>query len=163
MKARPRRCCARSRRPSCWSPCMYYLLPIDRITSVPLGVLLAIGLGWALTVSRSCGLMLRDRGELVGLAPAIRLRALPELLVMLDEVASAAMASAMTPAKDEGWGLRRIGTFAGVSHEQVRRARGFPGGWGGPRAFRRPSSTRPMTRSRFSGTTSSCRATERVT
>ena len=71
---------------------------------------------WALTVSRSCGLMLSGFvASFVGLAPAIRLRAQTELLAMLDEVASAAMTSAMTAAKDEGWGLRRIGTFAGIS------------------------------------------------
>ncbi|MGJ6969641.1 hypothetical protein ACSDR0_47960 [Streptosporangium sp. G11] len=54
--------------------------------------------------------------EIGDLAPALRLRLLAELGVMLDEVTSVAMASAA-----EGWGLRRIGRSAGVSHEQVRR------------------------------------------
>lgn len=40
---------------------------------------------------------------------------------MLDEVTSQAMVVAMADARGEGWGLRRIGKHAGVSHEQVRR------------------------------------------
>lgn len=60
-------------------------------------------------------------GEIAGLAPAIRLRRLAELRVMLEEVISEALAAAMADARGEGWGLRRIGTSAGVSHEQVRR------------------------------------------
>jgi hypothetical protein len=59
--------------------------------------------------------------EVSGLAPAVRLRRLAELRVMLEEVTSAALAWAMADAKVEGWGLRRIGTSAGMSHEQVRR------------------------------------------
>jgi len=60
-------------------------------------------------------------GELVDLAPAVRLRTLAELRSALDGVVSAAFISAMVSARDEGWGLRRIALFAGVSHEQVRR------------------------------------------
>jgi hypothetical protein len=71
-------------------------------------------------------------GEIAGLAPAIRLRRLAELRAMLKEVTSAALAAAMADARGEGWGLRRIGTSAGVSHEQVRRmlleARKHPAG-----------------------------------
>ncbi|MEV4251391.1 hypothetical protein AB0J63_49415 [Streptosporangium canum] len=59
--------------------------------------------------------------EINDLAPALRLRLLAELGVVLDEVTSVAMASAMAAAQAEGWGLRRIGRSAGVSHKQVRR------------------------------------------
>jgi hypothetical protein len=59
--------------------------------------------------------------EIAGLAPAVRLRRLAELRVMLEELTSAALAGAMADAKAEGWGLRRIGKSAGMSHEQVRR------------------------------------------
>jgi hypothetical protein len=54
-------------------------------------------------------------------APAVRLRVLAELRAMVDEVVLTALTSAMVSAQDEGWGLRRIASFAGVSHEQVRR------------------------------------------
>jgi hypothetical protein len=60
-------------------------------------------------------------GEVVDVAPAVRLRMLAELRAMVDEVTSTALTSAMISAQDEGWGLRRIASFAGVSHEQVRR------------------------------------------
>ncbi|WP_131766820.1 hypothetical protein [Candidatus Protofrankia californiensis] len=60
-------------------------------------------------------------GELVDLAPAVRLRALAELRATVYEVTSVALASAMVAAQQEGWGLRRIAAFVGVSHEQVRR------------------------------------------
>lgn len=60
-------------------------------------------------------------GEVVDVAPAVRLRMLAELRVMVDEVTLTALTSAMVSARDEGWGLRRIASFAGVSHEQVRR------------------------------------------
>jgi hypothetical protein len=60
-------------------------------------------------------------GELVGLAPAIRLRRLAELRVMVEQVVSEASAAAMADAREEGWGLRRIGQHVGLSHEQVRR------------------------------------------
>jgi hypothetical protein len=60
-------------------------------------------------------------GELVDHPPAIRLRILTELRAMVDEVTLSALASAMSSAQDEGWGLRRIAKFSGVSHEQVRR------------------------------------------
>ncbi|MFE3453987.1 hypothetical protein ACFXJ8_34185 [Nonomuraea sp. NPDC059194] len=60
-------------------------------------------------------------GEIAHLAPAVRLARLAELRAMLDEVTSHAMAAAMADARGEGWGLRRIGKHAGVSHEQVRR------------------------------------------
>jgi hypothetical protein len=56
-------------------------------------------------------------GEIADLAPAVRLARLAELRAMLDEVVLQAMADAQA----EGWGLRRIGKHAGVSHEQVRR------------------------------------------
>jgi hypothetical protein len=42
-------------------------------------------------------------GELVDLAPAIRLGTLAELRAVLDEVTSTAFASAMTSARNEGW------------------------------------------------------------
>lgn len=60
-------------------------------------------------------------GELVGHPPAIRLRTVAELRAMVDEVTLSALASAMTSAQEEGWGLRRIAKFSDVSHEQVRR------------------------------------------
>lgn len=60
-------------------------------------------------------------GELVDLAPAVRLRLVTELRAALDEVIAAALTSGMVAAKEEGWGLRRIAAFTGVSHEQVRR------------------------------------------
>jgi hypothetical protein len=68
--------------------------------------------------------------ELAELAPALRLRILTELRVALEEVTSPALAAAMAAAQDEGWGLRRIGAFVGLSHEQVRRtlAASAPGG-----------------------------------
>ncbi|WP_433234904.1 hypothetical protein ACQPYK_24315 [Streptosporangium sp. CA-135522] len=59
--------------------------------------------------------------ELVGMAPAIRLRRLCELRAMLDEVVVEASTTAMADARNEGWGLRRIGQHVGLSHEQVRR------------------------------------------
>ncbi|MFB4284314.1 hypothetical protein ACBJ59_54175 [Nonomuraea sp. MTCD27] len=59
--------------------------------------------------------------EIADLAPAIRLRRLSELRVMLEEVTDAALNEAMADARGEGWGLRKIGTSAGISHEQVRR------------------------------------------
>jgi hypothetical protein len=55
--------------------------------------------------------------EIADLAPAVRLARLAELRAMLDDVTSQATADAC----GEGWGLRRIGKHAGVSHEQVRR------------------------------------------
>jgi hypothetical protein len=60
-------------------------------------------------------------GELVELPPAIRLRLVTELRVALDAVTTAALTAGMTAAQREGWGLRRIARFTGVSHEQVRR------------------------------------------
>lgn len=60
-------------------------------------------------------------GELAELAPAVRLRVLVELRAAVDEVTSPALAAAMAAAQVEGWGLRRIGAFVGVSHEQIRR------------------------------------------
>ncbi|MFG6200025.1 hypothetical protein [Nonomuraea sp. JJY05] len=60
-------------------------------------------------------------GEPVGLAPAIRLRRLAELRVMLAAVVADASTAAMADARGEGWGLRRIGQHVGLSHEQVRR------------------------------------------
>jgi DNA-directed RNA polymerase specialized sigma24 family protein len=55
------------------------------------------------------------------LAPAIRLGLLEELRLALAGVVDEARMAAMATAVDEGWGLRRIGKFCGVSHEQVRR------------------------------------------
>jgi hypothetical protein len=60
-------------------------------------------------------------GDLFGLAPAVRLRLLAELRVMLDGVVAQASTAAMADAQAEGWGLRRIGRQVGLSHEQVRR------------------------------------------
>ncbi|MEU8378485.1 hypothetical protein, partial [Streptosporangium sp. NPDC048865] len=51
----------------------------------------------------------------------VRLRRLAELRTMLEEVTGAALMVAMADARGGGWGLRRIGTSAGISHEQVRR------------------------------------------
>ncbi|WP_371786425.1 hypothetical protein [Streptosporangium subroseum] len=59
--------------------------------------------------------------EIADLAPAVRLRRLAELRAMLEEVTGAALMVAMADARGEGWGLRRIGMSAGISHEQVRR------------------------------------------
>jgi len=59
--------------------------------------------------------------ELAELAPALRLRTLTELRAAVDEVTSPALAAAMAAAQEEGWGLRRIGAFVGLSHEHVRR------------------------------------------
>lgn len=59
--------------------------------------------------------------QLDGLAPALRMRLLTELRSVLVGVLDEAWVEAMAAAADEGWGLRRIGTFCGVSHEQVRR------------------------------------------
>ena len=60
-------------------------------------------------------------GELVELPPAVRLRLVTELRAALDAVTTAALTAGMTAAQQEGWGLRRIAKFTGVSHEQVRR------------------------------------------
>ncbi len=60
-------------------------------------------------------------GELADLPPAIRLRLVTELRAAVDAVTTGALTSAMAAARQEGWGLRRIGTFTGLSHEQVRR------------------------------------------
>ncbi|MGW1616328.1 hypothetical protein ACWCQZ_44160 [Streptomyces sp. NPDC002285] len=59
--------------------------------------------------------------QLDGLAPALRMRLLEELRSALVGALDEARVEAMAAASDEGWGLRRIGTFCGVSHEQVRR------------------------------------------
>jgi hypothetical protein len=59
-------------------------------------------------------------GELVALAPAVRLRLVTELRAALDAVTTAALTAGMAAAQQEGWGLRRITTFTAVSHEQVR-------------------------------------------
>jgi hypothetical protein len=66
--------------------------------------------------------------DVVDHPPAVRLRAVAGLRGMLDEVTTLALASAMASARDEGWGLRRIATFANVSHEQVRRMLAAIGG-----------------------------------
>ncbi len=62
--------------------------------------------------------------DLVDLPPAVRLRLVAELRAALDEVTAAALTSGMAAAQQEGWGLRRIAKFTGVSHEQVRRLLG---------------------------------------
>ncbi|MEU4704584.1 hypothetical protein [Nonomuraea dietziae] len=69
-------------------------------------------------------------GEIADLAPAVRLRRLADLRAMLEEVTGAALMVAMADARGEGWGLRKIGTSAGISHEQVRRllTEGLPAG-----------------------------------
>jgi hypothetical protein len=59
--------------------------------------------------------------ELVDLPPAIQLRLVAELRAALDEVTAAALRAGMAAAQEEGWGLRRIARFTGISHEQVRR------------------------------------------
>ncbi len=59
--------------------------------------------------------------ELVDLPPAVRLRLVAELRAALDGVTTAALTAGMAAAQQEGWGLRRIAKFTGVSHEQVRR------------------------------------------
>src|SRR5260370_37395385 len=59
--------------------------------------------------------------ELVNHPPAVRLRSLAALRAMLDEVMLSALAVAMTSAREEGVGLRRIAKFSAGSHEQVRR------------------------------------------
>ncbi|MEU7458296.1 hypothetical protein [Streptosporangium roseum] len=64
--------------------------------------------------------------ELAGVAPAIRLARLVELRAMLEDVVARASAEAMADARDEGWGLRRIGRQIGMSHEQVRRTLAEP-------------------------------------
>lgn len=59
--------------------------------------------------------------EVSALAPAARLALLADLRAALGEATDSAMAAAIADARAEGWGLRRIGKFAGLSHEQVRR------------------------------------------
>jgi hypothetical protein len=59
--------------------------------------------------------------ELVGLSPAIQLPLVSELRSALDEVTAAALTAGMAAAQGQGWGLRRIAKFTGMSHEQVRR------------------------------------------
>ncbi|MFI9598108.1 hypothetical protein [Nonomuraea sp. NPDC052265] len=59
--------------------------------------------------------------EIADLAPAVRLRRLAELRTMLEEMTDAALIGAMADARGEGWGLRKIGASAGISHEQARR------------------------------------------
>lgn len=71
--------------------------------------------------------------EAAHLAPAVRLARLAELRSALEEALGQAEAAAMADARAEGWGLRRIGSFCGLSHEQVRRvlaAHSFPPGPG---------------------------------
>lgn len=62
--------------------------------------------------------------ELADLPPAAQLRLVAELRAALDEVTTTALTAGMAAAQQEGWGLRRIAKFAGVSHEQVRRLLG---------------------------------------
>ncbi len=59
--------------------------------------------------------------ELDGLAPATRLARLAALRDALSEEMTAQLRAAASSARDEGWGLRRIASMIGVSHEQVRR------------------------------------------
>ncbi|WP_436778355.1 hypothetical protein [Yinghuangia sp. YIM S09857] len=65
--------------------------------------------------------VVRFCAELEELAPAVRLRLVEELRGALTGALDAARVEAMAAAADEGWGLRRIAAFCGVSHEQVRR------------------------------------------
>ncbi|WP_330260936.1 hypothetical protein [Streptomyces sp. NBC_00539] len=56
-----------------------------------------------------------------GLAPESRLRAVAELREALEAVVTGrALDGSMAAARAEGWGLRRIGEAAGLSHETVR-------------------------------------------
>lgn len=52
------------------------------------------------------------------------MRLLQELRGALVGALDEARVEAMAAAADEGWGLRRIGNFCGISHEQVRRLLG---------------------------------------
>ncbi|MEU7068113.1 hypothetical protein [Streptomyces sp. NPDC046161] len=54
------------------------------------------------------------------LAPESRLRAVAELRGALEFVTGRALDGSMAAARAEGWGLRRIGEAAGLSHETVR-------------------------------------------
>ena len=68
-----------------------------------------------------CADVVRLCEGLDGLAPAQRLRLAVQLRDRLDAVVDAAVVESMAAAAAEGWGLRRVARFAGVSHEQVRR------------------------------------------
>ncbi|MFD9061137.1 hypothetical protein ACFVZ3_06405 [Kitasatospora purpeofusca] len=54
------------------------------------------------------------------LAPAARLHLVVRLRKALDEATGTALDESMAAAKAQGWGLRRIGRLAGLSHEKVR-------------------------------------------
>lgn len=63
-------------------------------------------------VARFCS----ETGEL---APAQLLRLITEPRSSLEKL-TGALDAGMTAAKTDGWGLRRIGEAAGLSHEKVR-------------------------------------------
>ncbi|MFD3557586.1 hypothetical protein ACFWWA_36645 [Streptomyces goshikiensis] len=54
------------------------------------------------------------------LEPEQRLRLVTQLRSFLDEVTGRALKGGMRAARRHGWGLRRIGAAAGLSHEKVR-------------------------------------------
>ena len=54
------------------------------------------------------------------LAPAIRLLLVVQLRDAMGDVTERALDEGMAAARGEGWGLRRIGTVVGLSHETVR-------------------------------------------
>ncbi|MCZ1004140.1 hypothetical protein O1M63_49390 [Streptomyces mirabilis] len=54
------------------------------------------------------------------LAPEQRLRLVTHLRHSLDRVTGQALDEGMKAARSKGWGLRRIGKAAGLSHEKVR-------------------------------------------
>ncbi|MFD6966855.1 hypothetical protein [Streptomyces sp. NPDC059979] len=54
------------------------------------------------------------------LAPGQRLRLITELRDSLEKVTGQALDEGMRAARSEGWGLRRVGAAAGLSHEKVR-------------------------------------------
>jgi len=67
------------------------------------------------------GCVERFCGELVELGAAVRLRLVTELRAAVDAVTTVALTAGLAAAQQEGWRLRRIATFTGISHEQVRR------------------------------------------
>lgn len=57
---------------------------------------------------------------LEALSPARRLTAAAELRRVMEDVTGKALDASMIGARNEGWGLRRIGNAVGLSHETVR-------------------------------------------
>ncbi|GHD82370.1 hypothetical protein ACFQL8_09460 [Streptomyces goshikiensis] len=58
--------------------------------------------------------------ESADLAPGQRLRQLTRLRTSLEDVTGQALDEGMKAARNENWGLRRIGEAADLSHETVR-------------------------------------------